>query len=225
MRVISGTAKGRKLHSVPGKDTRPITDRVKEALFNIVAPDIVGSTWWDVFAGTGAVGIEALSRGAAYARLTDLHRGPLGDHQVKPGTYRPGRTSRGQAGERLRPAGGSTRPPIRLHIRGTAPVSGALVPGAYGPRRQYWLANRKRLDCGSAAPQRVQITGPVASDRSRQQTIRNNSAHVLLTGRRLGRDLEVRTYFQGAVISTLSGSAACPKYGSCQAASIVLSIE
>ncbi len=50
---------------------------MKEALFNIVAPDILDSTWWDVFAGTGAVGIEALSRGAAYARLTDLHRGPL----------------------------------------------------------------------------------------------------------------------------------------------------
>ena len=77
MRVISGSAKGRRLRSVPGTDTRPITDRVKEALFDIVGPDVVGSVWWDVFAGTGAVGIEALSRGAAYARFTDLHRGPL----------------------------------------------------------------------------------------------------------------------------------------------------
>ena len=77
MRVISGSAKGRRLRSVPGTDTRPITDRVKEALFDIVGSDVGGSAWWDVFAGTGAVGIEALSRGAAYARFTDLHRGPL----------------------------------------------------------------------------------------------------------------------------------------------------
>jgi len=77
MRVISGTAKGRRLRPVPGTDTRPITDRVKEALFDIVGPDVVDSAWWDVFGGTGAVGIEALSRGAAYARFTDLHRGPV----------------------------------------------------------------------------------------------------------------------------------------------------
>lgn len=77
MRVISGTAKGRKLLAVPGDRTRPITDRVKEALFDIIGSDVVDSAWWDVFAGTGAVGIEALSRGAAFARLTDLHRAPI----------------------------------------------------------------------------------------------------------------------------------------------------
>ena len=77
MRVISGTAKGRRLHAVPGDLTRPITDRVKEALFNIIGPDVRDSSWWDVFAGTGAVAIEALSRGAAFARLTDLNKGPL----------------------------------------------------------------------------------------------------------------------------------------------------
>jgi 16S rRNA (guanine966-N2)-methyltransferase len=77
MRVISGSAKGRQLQSVPGDTTRPITDRVKEALFDIIGADVQNSRWWDVFAGTGAVGIEALSRGAAYARLSDLHRLPL----------------------------------------------------------------------------------------------------------------------------------------------------
>lgn len=77
MRVISGTAKGRRLHPVPGDLTRPITDRVKEALFNIIGPDVGDSSWWDVFAGTGAVAIEALSRGAAFARLTDLNKGPM----------------------------------------------------------------------------------------------------------------------------------------------------
>ena len=77
MRVISGTAKGRRLLSVPGGQTRPITDRVKEALFDIIGADVVGSTWWDVYAGTGAVGIEALSRGASFARFTEMHGAAL----------------------------------------------------------------------------------------------------------------------------------------------------
>jgi 16S rRNA (guanine966-N2)-methyltransferase len=67
MRVISGSAKGIKLASVPGKSTRPITDQVKEALFNILGPSIVDKTFLDLFGGTGAVGIEALSRGAYHA--------------------------------------------------------------------------------------------------------------------------------------------------------------
>ena len=77
LRVISGSARGRKLKSVPGDTTRPITDRVKEALFNILAGDVVDSTWWDLFAGTGAVGIEALSRGAALVLFSDLNRAPI----------------------------------------------------------------------------------------------------------------------------------------------------
>lgn len=77
LRVISGIARGRKLKSVSGDTTRPITDRVKEALFNILAGDVVNSTWWDLFAGTGAVGIEALSRGASLVRFSDLNRAPI----------------------------------------------------------------------------------------------------------------------------------------------------
>lgn len=77
LRVIAGKAKGRKLKSVPGDTTRPITDRVKESLFNILAGDVLDSNWWDVFAGTGAVGIEALSRGAAFARFSDSNRVPI----------------------------------------------------------------------------------------------------------------------------------------------------
>ncbi|MFC1921810.1 16S rRNA (guanine(966)-N(2))-methyltransferase RsmD [Chloroflexota bacterium] len=72
MRVISGSARGRKLQSVPGDSTRPITDRVKESLFNIVGPDIHKSTFLDLFAGTGSVGIEALSRGASSALFIDV---------------------------------------------------------------------------------------------------------------------------------------------------------
>ncbi|WKZ39074.1 MAG: 16S rRNA (guanine(966)-N(2))-methyltransferase RsmD [Anaerolineales bacterium] len=77
LRVISGSAKGRKLASVPGDTTRPVMDRVKEALFNILAGDVIDSNWWDLFAGTGAIGIEALSRGAASVRFTDLNRLPI----------------------------------------------------------------------------------------------------------------------------------------------------
>ncbi len=77
LRVISGTARGRKLKSVPGDTTRPVMDRVKEALFNILADDVIDSNWWDLFGGTGAIGIEALSRGAAFARFSDLNRAPV----------------------------------------------------------------------------------------------------------------------------------------------------
>jgi 16S rRNA (guanine(966)-N(2))-methyltransferase RsmD len=73
LRVISGSARGRKLRSVPGDVTRPITDRVKEALFNIIRPDILGASFLDLFAGTGSVGIEALSRGAGFVRFIDKH--------------------------------------------------------------------------------------------------------------------------------------------------------
>ncbi len=74
IRVIAGTAKGRRLKMVPGETTRPVTDRVKEALFNILSPVVPGSSWLDLFAGTGSVGIEALSRGAAKATFIDSAR-------------------------------------------------------------------------------------------------------------------------------------------------------
>jgi 16S rRNA (guanine966-N2)-methyltransferase len=67
VRVIAGEAKGYTLKMVPGKGTRPITDRVKESLFNILGQRVVGAHFLDLFAGTGSVGIEALSRGAERA--------------------------------------------------------------------------------------------------------------------------------------------------------------
>jgi len=73
-RIISGTAKGLRLKSVPGDSTRPITDQVKEAFFNIIGPDIQGARFFDLFGGTGSVGIEALSRGAAWTRFIDLNK-------------------------------------------------------------------------------------------------------------------------------------------------------
>lgn len=72
MRVISGKAKGRKLKA-PSR-ARPLTDRVKEALFNILREKVEGSYFLDLFAGSGAVGIEALSRGAKIAFLVEFDR-------------------------------------------------------------------------------------------------------------------------------------------------------
>jgi 16S rRNA (guanine(966)-N(2))-methyltransferase RsmD len=76
-RIISGKARGIRLQSVPGDTTRPITDRVKEALFNILGSDIVDCHFLDIFGGTGSVGIEALSRGAHYVRFLDLNAGAV----------------------------------------------------------------------------------------------------------------------------------------------------
>ncbi len=76
MRVISGTAKGRTLKS-PGAATRPITDRVKENLFNVLGARIVGANALDLFAGAGSVGIEALSRGARHCAFVEKDNAAL----------------------------------------------------------------------------------------------------------------------------------------------------
>ncbi|MEA4815392.1 MAG: 16S rRNA (guanine(966)-N(2))-methyltransferase RsmD [Lachnospiraceae bacterium] len=71
MRVITGKARGHKLLAPEGLDTRPTTDRIKESLFNIIAPNLQDSTFLDLFCGSGAIGIEALSRGAKKAVFVD----------------------------------------------------------------------------------------------------------------------------------------------------------
>lgn len=71
MRVISGQARGLKLKTPEGLATRPTTDRIKESLFNIIAGDIPESDFLDLFGGSGGIGIEALSRGAASAVFVD----------------------------------------------------------------------------------------------------------------------------------------------------------
>jgi 16S rRNA (guanine(966)-N(2))-methyltransferase RsmD len=72
MRVIAGSAKGRRLKGPDTLETRPILDRVKTALFDILAPDVAESRFLDLFAGAGSVGIEALSRGAAATTFIEL---------------------------------------------------------------------------------------------------------------------------------------------------------
>ena len=72
MRVVSGSARGKPLKAVPGDGTRPILDRVKTALFDILRPEIEGISVLDLFGGAGSVGIEALSQGAAHCTFLDL---------------------------------------------------------------------------------------------------------------------------------------------------------
>ncbi|HEX2385096.1 MAG TPA: 16S rRNA (guanine(966)-N(2))-methyltransferase RsmD [Candidatus Binatia bacterium] len=74
MRVIAGQAKGRRLRTPKGRELRPTADRVKEALFNILPRDLTGWRVLDLFAGTGNLGLEALSRGAASAVMIDIAR-------------------------------------------------------------------------------------------------------------------------------------------------------
>lgn len=74
MRVITGTARGRRLITLEGEDVRPTTDRVKEALFSIIQFEIEGRKVLDLFAGSGQLGIEALSRGAKSAVFVDLSK-------------------------------------------------------------------------------------------------------------------------------------------------------
>ncbi|MFQ6052553.1 MAG: 16S rRNA (guanine(966)-N(2))-methyltransferase RsmD [Candidatus Hydrothermarchaeota archaeon] len=71
IRVISGRYKGKRLKKVPGMNVRPMPDKLKEALFNVLQEDIRGTRWLDGFAGTGSVGIEALSRGAEEVVFVD----------------------------------------------------------------------------------------------------------------------------------------------------------
>ncbi len=67
MRVIAGSARSLRLKTLKGDETRPTTDKIKETLFNILSPDLAGARFLDLFAGSGGIGIEALSRGASEA--------------------------------------------------------------------------------------------------------------------------------------------------------------
>ena len=77
MRVIAGSRRSIRLTTVKGDKVRPTTDRIKETLFNILQPDIPGASFLDLFSGSGAIGIEALSRGAKEAVLVEQDRDAL----------------------------------------------------------------------------------------------------------------------------------------------------
>ena len=71
MRIVAGKAKGTKLYTLEGENTRPTLDRVKESLFNIIQNELQESIFLDLFSGSGAIGLEAISRGAKKAILCD----------------------------------------------------------------------------------------------------------------------------------------------------------
>ena len=77
MRVIAGTYRSRRLKTLPGASIRPTPDRLRETLFNVLAPEIEGTVFLDAYAGSGAVAIEALSRGARHAILFDRNPGAI----------------------------------------------------------------------------------------------------------------------------------------------------
>ena len=85
MRIIGGNLKGKRLSSIRGNRIRPTADRIRESIFNILSDRVQGATVLDLFAGTGALAIEALSRGAAFAVLIDKYKKavfPLGCRKV-----------------------------------------------------------------------------------------------------------------------------------------------
>jgi 16S rRNA (guanine966-N2)-methyltransferase len=77
MRVIGGEFRSRRIQSLPGTEMRPTPDRMRETLFDILAMEVPGSTFLDAYAGTGSVGIEALSRGATSAVFLEKHKGAV----------------------------------------------------------------------------------------------------------------------------------------------------
>lgn len=74
MRIIAGTARSLPLKTAEGRDTRPTTDRIKETLFNMLQQDIPNARFLDLFAGSGQIGLEAISRGAAYAVFVENNK-------------------------------------------------------------------------------------------------------------------------------------------------------
>ena len=98
MRVIAGSARRLLLKTIEGMDTRPTTDRIKETLFNMLNTQIPGCTFLDLFSGSGAIGIEALSRGAKQAFFVESNPEAV---SVYPGKFKPHPFRRGSAGVKL----------------------------------------------------------------------------------------------------------------------------
>ncbi len=94
MRVIAGTARRLQLRAPEGMDTRPTTDRIKETLFNMISFDLNGALFVDLFSGSGAIGIEALSRGAAFAWFAE--KNPAACACIRENLRRTGLESRAQ---------------------------------------------------------------------------------------------------------------------------------
>lgn len=132
MRVITGTARGRVLKELEGLETRPTTGKVKESLFSIIQFDIEGRRVLDLFAGTGQLGIEALSRGAAECVFIDRRADAVKLIQENLALCRLADRARVRQGGRA--AVSSQRGEVRHRVSGPALRQRALAAGADGYR-------------------------------------------------------------------------------------------
>ncbi len=189
MRVIAGQARGRRLLAVPGEDTRPITDRAKEALFAILGQRVPGSVVLDLFAGTGSVGIEALSRGAQ--RCDFVERSPLACRTIRANLERTGLADRGRI---------VRRDVFRL-LAGPATGSYDIVYVAPPQYRGWWARTVALLD---ARPEWLARQGVVvAQTHPREMEVPALVSLVALDERRYG---SVLLRFYGCRADAESGS-------------------
>jgi 16S rRNA (guanine966-N2)-methyltransferase len=146
MRVIGGADRGRRLAAPRGLRTRPTAERVREALFDILGPTVAGTRCLDLFAGTGAVGIEALSRGAARAVFVEKDRQALRALRTNLATL-------GASRERARLVAGDALTVLPLLSRSEGPFDLVFLDppydGALGPRALVALAETALLRPGA----------------------------------------------------------------------------
>ena len=134
-RAIRGEAEDKTAQSVPGDGTRPITDRAKEALFSIIGDWIEGVRVLDLFGGTGAVGIEALSRGASYAHFIDMNRKACETILANLKQCRLENRARVQRANSFSVLETLHWRPVRLHLHRAAAIQGSVAKGV-APDRQ-----------------------------------------------------------------------------------------
>ncbi len=165
MRVIAGAARGMPLRAPQGRGTRPITDRVKETLFAILGDRVPESRVLDLYAGSGAIGIEALSRGAASADLVEQARGALEALRANLVATRTDADARVHATDveaflRATTAGPwdlvVLDPPyeVRAIVAPLQAVVPHLAPGAVVVVKHFWRTEMPRIDCLAQTRQR-----------------------------------------------------------------------
>ncbi len=193
MRVVAGSARGSKLLLVPGDGTRPILDRVKTALFDILRPRISGLSMLDLFAGSGSVGIEALSQGAAHCTFID--RGHKAVATIKRNLGITGLQDRAQVlhADALQYLKGTTKtfdliyvaPPQykNLWVEALGLVAGRL-DGARRPRRRIRRSQCARNGDRADRSQGIRKPRLGAAARGEAEAIRQHAARVLRTCRR-----------------------------------------